>query len=337
MAETKVSDVVVPEVFLPYVIEKTAERSELIKSGIVAMDPEFDQLATEGGKIVQMPFWQDLSGDDEVLSDSGGLTVGKITTSKDDARKFERGRAFGANDLAKHLSGDDPMGAIASLIADYRIRRQQVQLVSTLKGVFAAASMATNLHAIHKVSGTPDSSNFLTGETFIDATQLMGDQKQKLTAVMMHSAVESALRKLDLIDYIPDSEGGDPIATFQGKRVVVDDTIETFTVDSKTVYATYLFGQGAIGLGFSSRDGDKELDGGFGTWQLEYGRDALKGETFLINRWRHIMHPRGVAWQEDTVAGLSPTNAECENGDNWARVYEQKNVRMVRVTHNIPS
>jgi hypothetical protein len=259
--------------------------------------------------------------------------VNKITTAKDVARTHQRGKVFGANDLAKYLSGDDPMGVIATLFADYRNRRLQAQLMATLGGIFGAASMSGNLLAIHKVSGTPDSTNYLTGTTFINATQLMGDQKEKLTAVMMHSAVESHLKKLDLIDFVKDSEGGAPIKYFQGHRVIIDDGVGTSTVDSKTVYNTYLFGQGAIALGFSSRD--EPIDGGFGSWQLEFGRVGLAGESWIANRWRNIMHPRGIAWQEASVAGVSPTNAEIATASNWVRKYEQQNVRIVKITHNI--
>tara|TARA_R110000796_G_C14571530_1_gene435765 strand:- start:7368 stop:8375 length:1008 start_codon:yes stop_codon:yes gene_type:complete len=333
MAETKITDIIVPEVFLPYMLERTAELSELITSGVIENDAEFDTRASGGGKTVEMPFWQDLTGDDEVLSDSGALTVGNITTAQDTARIHQRGKAFGANDLARLLSGDDPMAAIATLLAEYRNRRIQAQLISTLQGVFAAASMSGNLSDIHQVSGAPDSSHMLTAETFINATQLMGDNKTKLTAILMHSAVESHLKKLDLIDYVPGSEQGQSITVFQGHRVIIDDSIDTVTVDSKTVYSSYLFGAGAIALGNSNQN--EPVDGGFGTWQLEFGRTGLAGETWLANRWRNIMHPRGIAWQESAIAGASPTNAEIAEAAQWVRKYEAKNVRIVKVKHNI--
>jgi len=41
-----------------------------------------------------MPFWEDLSGDDEVLSDTEALTVGKITAAQDVAALLARGRAW---------------------------------------------------------------------------------------------------------------------------------------------------------------------------------------------------------------------------------------------------
>jgi hypothetical protein len=333
MAATKIADIIVPALFLPYLIERTAAKSALIKSGIVRQSPDLDALASQGGSIVDMPFWQDLTGDDEVLTDQASLTVNKIDTEKDRARKHQRGKAFGANDLAGILAGSDPMAAIADLLAEFRSRRLQAQLIASLNGVFGAASMATNLLALHQTSGSASSANMLTGLTFIDGTQLMGDQKDRLTGTMMHSAVESHLKKLDLIDYIPDSEGGEPITVFQGKRVVVDDSLTPTTIDGKPVYSTYLFGEGAFGMGMSSED--EPVEGGHGTWQLEYGRDGLAGETWLANRWRNILHPRGVAWQEAAVASVSPTNAELATQSNWIRVYETKNVRMVKITHNI--
>jgi hypothetical protein len=48
----------------------------------------------------------------------------------------------------------------------------------------------------------------------------------------MHSATEAALRKLDLIDFIPDSEGKAMLRTFQGRRVVVDDNVPTRPVEN---------------------------------------------------------------------------------------------------------
>lgn len=336
MAETKVSDVVVPELFLPYMIERTAELSEFISSGIVESSPQFDTIVTNaGGKLVDMPFWQDLDGDDETIEDDTDATVGKIVASQDMARMHYRQKAFGAHDLAELLSGDDPMAAIAELLASYRARRIQAHVLATLAGIFAAASMAGNVLDIHKATGTPDSSNYLTGLTFIDATQLMGDSKSKLRAVLMHSAVESHLKKLDLIDYVPDSEGKELITVFQGKRVIIDDGCPVETVDGKPVYSTFLFGSGAIAYGQTAKNDVPEGAAPGSTWQLEFGRNSLGSSSHLINRWGIIMHPRGIKWTENSVAKNNPTNAEIATASNWLRVFEQKNIRIVKVRHNI--
>jgi hypothetical protein len=77
------------------------------------------------------------------------------------------------------------------------------------------------------------------------------------------------------------------------------------------------------------------LQGGFGTTGVEVARVPLESDTVLINRRRYILHPRGVKFTSAAVAADSPTNAELENGANWTRVFENKNVRIVAVEHNI--
>ena len=47
-----------------------------------------------------------------------------------------------------------------------------------------------------------------------------------------------------------------------------------------------------------------------------------------------ILHPRGVKFTSASVAGDSPTAAELETATNWVRVWENKNVRLVAITHN---
>ena len=87
------------------------------------------------------------------------------------------------------------------------------------------------------------------------------------------------------------------------------------------------------GKGAAPLDGTP-LQGGFGTEGVELARAPLDSDSILINRRRFILHPRGVKFNSAAVAGDSPTNAELENGANWTRVFENKNVRIVAVEHN---
>lgn len=329
MAVTRIADVIVPAVFNDYVIERTAELSALQAAGIISTNPELDRLAESGGKYVNMPFWTDLDGDDEVLSDSAALIPGKIDALQDVAALLMRGRAWASNDLAKALSGDDPMGAIGDLVAAYWARRRQATLLQTLKGVFASASMATNLHDIGSTAG--EAGKF-TATTFIDATQKMGDSKEKLTAITMHSAVEASLAKQNLIQSEKSADGETRVKRYMGHTVIVDDSspVEvrdidpTATVQNENVYTSYLFGEGAIGLGNGAAPVPTETD-----------RDSLAGDDILINRQHFLLHPRGVKFNAASVAGSSPTNAELGLAGNWTRVYEAKNVRMVAFKHRI--
>ncbi len=335
MAKTAVADIIIPTEFERYAIERTAELSRFGESGIIEMAPEFDELAAGGGREVKMPFWKDLTATRQILSDSGTLSVNKITSEQDIARIHNDAQVWSVNHLAKVISGDDPMQAIVDLVAGYWARIDEGLVISSLKGIFSAASMSGNLLAIHSeaIAGQSAATR-LNGSTFVDACAKLGDAADRLTSVAMHSATEAALRKLDLIDFIPDSEGKAQLRTFQGRRVIVDDTLvpRAGTTDGQ-VYRTYLFGSGAFGKGVSPLDG-AALQGGFGTEGVEMARVPLDSDTVLINRRRYILHPRGVKFTSAAVVGDSPTNAELENGANWTRVFENKNVRIVAIDHN---
>src|SRR5690625_2120078 len=179
MAKTQISDVIVPDVFNPYVIEHTAELSALRRSGIVTSNPELDRLASSGGRLINMPFWNDLTGADEVLSDSSALTPAKIDADQDVAVLLMRGKAWSANDLAKALSGDDPMGAIGDLVAEYWVRREQDTLISILTGVFADNAANDNSDLINDISiadgDAATDANRISAEAVIDTTHLLGD------------------------------------------------------------------------------------------------------------------------------------------------------------------
>ena len=336
MAKTAVADIIIPTEFEKYAIERTAELSTFGQCGIIEHAPEFDVLAAGGGRETKMPFWKDLTATRQLLSDSASLTVNKIGSDQDIARIQNDAQVWSVNHLAKVISGDDPLQAIVDLVAEYWARTDEGLLVSSLKGIFAAASMAGNkLGIASETIAGQSAATRLNGATFVDATAKLGDRGDRLTAVAMHSAVEAALRKLDLIDFLPDSEGKERIRTFQGRRVVVDDNLplRNGTTDGQ-VYMTFLFGPGAFGKGAAPLDGTP-LQGGFGTEGVELARVPLDSDTVLINRRRYILHPRGVKFNSASVAGDSPTNAELENGANWTRVFENKNVRIVAIEHNI--
>ena len=325
VTKTIISDVIVPEVFNPYVIQRTAELSAFYQSGIIARNPELDRLASSGGKLINMPFWEDLTGDDEVLSDTEALTVGKIKAKQDVAVLLARGKAWSVNDLAKALSGDDPMAAIGDLVADYWARRMQKILISILTGIFGDAStdMNANKHDISNGSGV---AAVIDAKTAVDAIYKLGDNYDKLTGFAMHSATVAKLAKDDLIEYIKPSEGEPDVPTFLGKRVIVDDGLP---VDNG-VYTTYIFGAGAFGWG----------EGGAPV-PTETARDALAGDDILVHRRHFILHPRGVAFQNadlsDNNSGTNatPSNDNLANYLNWKRVYEPKNVRIVQFKHKL--
>ena len=349
MSKVAVADIIVPTIFERYVIERTAVLTVFAASGVIASDPDFDTRAGSGGNTINMPYFQDIAGARQIMSDAASLSVNKITTGQDIARIQNDANAWSVNVLASLLSGEDPMGAIGDLLGNYWARIDEAELIASLKGLTASTTTGTpsppagatltgfatgNVLSIasETVAGQSAATR-LNGSTFIDALVKLGDRSDRLTAIGMHSATEAALRKLDLIDFIPDSEGKSQIRTFQGRTVIVDDQLPSRagTTDG-TVYTSYLFGQGAFAKGSASLA--TPLEGGFGTEGVEYSRVSLASDSLLINRRRYILHPRGVKWTESSVAGNSPTDAELATASNWTIVYENKNVRCVAIVHN---
>ena len=329
MAGVRISDIIVPEVFIPYMDERTAELSSLLGSGIMVTDPKLDELAASGGTIINMPFFQDLTGDDEVLADDTDLTPGKLTTAKDMARLHLRGRAWGSHDLAKALAGADPMASIANKVAEYWNRRFQAVLVATLRGVFAdnvdndSSDLLLNVSIAAGLSAV--AANKISATNVLAAKQLLGDSGGKFVGVAMHSSCYTDLQTQNLIVYIPNARGEVNIPTYLGYRVIVDDGC--YTVAGGTngfVSQVYLFTAGAIGFG-----------NGGAPVPIETDRDSLGSEDLLITRKHFLMHPQGFAWTEGTIAGEAPTNAELALAAHWSRVAEKKNCGVVCLTVNL--
>lgn len=328
MSVTQISDVIVPEVFNPYVVQRTAELTALYMGGIISTSPELDALAVAGGKTINMPFWNDLTGDDEVLSDSGALTPAKIDSGQDVASLLMRGKAWQVNDLAKALSGDDPMGAVAELVAEYWARRNQSVLISSLSGVFAdniandSGDMVTSI-ASESIAGQSAATR-ISVDAIIDGGGTMGDSETKITGLCVHSDVHRALRKQKAVDEVQATDGSLIIRTVDGKILMVDDSCPKVagTTDGFK-YTSYLFGTGAFGLGSGAAPVPSETD-----------RDTLAGNDILITRNHFIVHPRGIK-STGSAAGSSPSNAELATAAFHDRVYDRKNVRLASIVTNI--
>lgn len=328
MATTRVVDVIVPEIFNPYVINRSTELSALWQSGIIGTIPELEGTLTEGNVLVNMPFWKDLDGEDETLKDTEGwgLTPGKIGSAKDVSTQLFRGRAWASSDLAAAMAGDDPMRAIGDLVAGYWTRREQAALISVLKGILigtGATLKNTHVYDISVNTGTPAETNKIGSAAIVTAFSKLGDAYDKLTGMIMHSVPYFRLVNQQLIEYIADAEGRLTIPTYLGKRVVVDDGMPTIGSGEAMQYVTVLFGQGAIGHVEGSPKVPTEVD-----------RDSLGGVDVLVNRKNFILHPRGVKFTQSAVVDLTPTNAELANNTNWQKVYNDKDIRLVALITN---
>ena len=333
------SDIIIPEIFTPYVIEQTTQRDAFLASGVV--QPMAELNATEGGDFINVPFWKaNLSGDFEVLTDSSSLTPGKITADKQVGVILHRGRAFEARDLAALAAGSDPMAAIGAKIADYIANQRQKDLLSCLAGVFGTLGTTSSSAAFFPLAidgESGDTPTVLSPRHVAEAKSLLGDQGDKLTAIAMHSKVYYDLVERKAIDYVTETDarltssvtdfvggsiagayGNPTVPTYMGLRVIVSDDVQTEGSGSTTEYATYFFTQGAIASGEQM------------AMQTETDRDILAKSDAMSIDLHYVYHPVGAKWGVTTT---NPTRAQLATVGNWSKVYETKNLGIVRATN----
>jgi len=322
MAMTKIADLIQNPMFTEYFQRDMVERSNLLRSGIAGTDEVIAKrcaAAGVSGKTVDMPFFNSLDGanDDEVLAEDTALTPDKIDANKDVAVICRRGKAFAVTDLAKDLSGEDPMAAISNHLAAYWNKMRQKRLMKVLDGVFGrnvandSSSLVLDLSA-----NTMGKSDIMLG------AQLLGDRKSELTGIIMNSAVETYLAGLDTnASLYRASDGAAVLPKYNGRDVIIDDNCPYNAGTGVTTI--YLFGRGAIALNPVPEAVPFETD-----------REKLKGNDILISRIADICHLRGYKWT-GTPAGVTPTNAELGTASNWSRVYEPKEIRCVKLIAKI--
>lgn len=335
---TRLADVVVPEIFTPYVQQLTQEKSRLIRSGAVSVDSKLSTALSGGGLTFNDPSFKDLDNDAENISsdDPAALsTPKKIGTATEIQVRLSRNNSWSSMDLTGDLAGADPMNAIANRVSDYWVRRDQLAFVATINGVFAdnaAAPSGADTHTQNDMTFNVSGASFADGvtnfssEAFIDATLTMGDSMEDLRLVMMHSVVYGRALKNNLIDFISDSVNGNAvrIPTFLGRTVIVDDGVP-FTAG---VFQTWLFGESAVrrgdGVPKTPTEVERKPDAGNGA-----------GQEILYNRLERIFHPVGHAYVGTPAAG-GPSNANTTNNlahaDSWRRVFpERKQIRIARL------
>ena len=313
----RLSDVIVPEVFTRYMIEKSVLKNAFVKSGIMVTDSKINELVGGGGTTFNMPFWQQLSGDPQVINSDTTIDVKKTTTSKQVGRRFMFGRGWSAEEIASALAGEDAMSAISSMVDTYWNTFFNKFVFSVVKGCIAdnIDNDSSDLVEDITTTGTVAAANRINSDAVIDTQAKMGDSQHDFVGIGLHSTVYSRLRKNDLITFIPDSQEMKKIPTYGGLRVVVDDGLVPDTDGSNSVYWSILFKSGAIGYGES---GNKITP-------YETDRKAEDSEDRLFTRRQFCMHPAGWKWVENSVASDMPTKSEVEEAGNWDRSWEKKN------------
>ena len=331
------SDVIIPEIFVPYVVEATTNLDRFLQSGVVAQMPQLN--GTEGGDFVNIPFWSaNLAGDQEVLSDSTSLTPGKIGTGKQTGVQLHRGRAFEARDLASIAAGSDAMAAIGNKLAAYIANQRQKDLLACLEGCFGSLNANTSSSAFFNMcvdSASGDAPTVLSARTVAAARAKLGEQGDKLTTLAIHSNTYFDLVERKLIDYVGVNDvrgtsttqsggtmanayaGDGRVPTFCGLNVIVSDDVTQTGSSPNKEFAAYFFQNGSVGSGEQAA-----LD-------IESDRDILAKSDAVSYDAHYCYHPLGSRWKVSTT---NPAVSDLQTASNWEKVFEDKNLGIVRAT-----
>ena len=330
----QLSDVIVPEVFTPYVQQITQEKSRLVQSGLIARSDFLSNFLSGPGLTIHVPNFKDLDNDAENISTDqpAESTPNKIGTNQEIAVRMSRNNSWASYDLVEALIAKDPMEAIASRVGAYWVRRAQAAFIATMKGVFAdnAAAPTGTEHVQNDLTEDISGASFVDGvtnfsaEAFVDATLTMGDSMDSLGVVAMHSIVYGRMQKNNMIDFVQDATQTIIIPTFLGREVIVDDSLP-FTGG---VFETWLFGRGAVLMGAGAPPVPTEIDR-----KPAVGNGG--GAEILHNRVEWAIHPAGHAYVGTSPAG-GPSNANTTNNlanaASWRRAWtERKQVKIARL------
>lgn len=343
------SDVFIPEVQTPYIIEATTVRSSILTSGMVTQLPQLNASEEDGGDFVTVPHWKaNLSGDGaQRLTDDKSLELRKIGSDTQKAVVLHRGDAWGVRDLAKMAAGSDPLAAISDKIAEYVANEQQKDLLAVCAGVFGPLGSSNSSAAFAALSVDASGS----GETDIGPRQLakarslFGQDGGKLAAVIVHPNVYADMEYRQQVEFVTAAEAGvtastiaagsitginafggsiaatylenaGRVPTFGGARVIVSDDCPTSGSGASTKYGVYFFAPGAVGTGQQA------------AFRTETDRQHLAKMNELSVDWHNIYHPLGARYG----GPLNPTAAQLATPANWTRVFEPKNIGMCRIT-----
>lgn len=346
MAATRLTDLIVPEVFSRYVQNKTAEKTNLIQAGILTRDTSLDEKLSGGGLTFEAPSFKDLGNEDaNIGSDDPASTSTplNIDTLQETAVRMNRNQSWSNMNLNDLLTGEDPMAAIGDRVSDYWVRELQRTILATTVGIFAdndAAPDATE-HVAGDLTHDAKGASYVAGVTdfnagnVISAKGTMGDSEADLGAVFMHSVVYQTAQRANLIDFVSDSVNPNAarIPTYLGMRVVVDDAMPNPAATGVTntaagIYHTYIMGAGAFnwGIGSPKRPTAVKYDDDAGNGQ---------GQETLFSRIQWSLHPSGHAYVA-TAANGGPSNLGTVNNlahaASFKRVFpERKQIKVARL------
>ena len=325
MPTTQIADLVVPEEFTRYQVENSFVSSAFLQSGVAVQNGVIQDQLAAGATQFTVPVWNDLADIEPNYSTDNPnqlSTPNKINAYSMNVRKTFGNQSWSTMDLAGELSGDSPLQRIKDRVAAYWTRHMERRLIASLLGVLYSDVANNSGDMVVDISGAGGGDTAFNGNAVINAAATLGDRLNDVKAIAMNSRTYKQALINDEVTVLPSSQG-QPIRTYKGLAVILDDSLQT----AAGLDITVLFAPGAVGYGTS------EPREGVGTevWRNPAAGNG-GGQSILYSRMNIAMQPAGFTWSDtytsggNTVAitGESPSLDDLATPGHWTRATSQR-------------
>lgn len=332
MASTILTDVnFQSQAFKDTMLGEFTDRLGFLTSGVLVEAPDQIISSDDKGYTVAIPKWNTLSGDSVQITTSTTTSINNLTDYKDVGVWVEREKAWGADQMLSVVAGKDATEEIARQLGQYGAIEMHRIALKVLAGVFA-----TELATTHSTGATYTGATIST-DAVIAAKQLLGDNFDVLSAIIMNSKVHSDAVKNQMVTFPAGNVGNESFrsgtaGTILGLTPTVTDKLAAVA----SVYSSYISAPGSMLYKLRNRVTNRMTNANvykIGAFEVELNREAKTGggQDELILRFSGLAHVPGVAYVTTSVAS-NPTDAQLATGSNWDKVAsDDKLIRIVEL------
>lgn len=335
---TILSDVVFRDELRDYITVNSVERTAFFESGILTSNNDMSTLLASPSNTFTIPWWVDLDASIESNYSNDVYTdiavPLSVTSASMQARAAYLNEGWNAMNLVKNITNQDPLEFVAGRLLSYWRRVAQRRAIATTIGIYNDNVASNGGDMVVDAGGT------INAAAIIRAKSTMGDysgQLGGLSVIAMHSAVQTELQILNLIDFTPLADQIPEFGRFQGMRVVVDDSMPVIGAGAEAKYLSVIFGPGALGFAEETPPGEDGLE-----YERAPDRGNGGGTETLWTRRNFVIHPLGYSFLGATITGTPTTSrpvsanwADLALATNWERKFDRKQVPLAFITSTV--
>lgn len=334
---TILSDVVFRDELRDYITVNSVERTAFFESGILTTNSDMTTLLASPSNTFTIPWWVDLDASIESNYSNDVYTdiavPLSVTSASMQARAAYLNEGWNCMNLVKNITNQDPLEFVAGRLISYWKKVAQRRAIATVVGIYNDNVASNGSDMVIDAGGQ------ISAAAIIRAKATMGDysgQMGGLSVIAMHSAVQTELQILNLIDFTPIADQIPEFGRFQGMRVVVDDGMPVIA-GTPNKYLSVIFGPGALGYAEAQPEGEDGLE-----YERAPDRGNGGGAETLWTRRNFVVHPLGYSFLSATITGTPTTTrpisanwSDLALATNWERKFARKQVPLAFITSTV--